>query len=273
MRSKLKILTCVLAVVLCMTAFPLTAAASDGGHYDPSENVTENLPDNIVINTGTEPPPETNPPATRPQETTPPETKPSAPLTPDGNVNLVDDVQQAATAKDDVPDKQFITIQSKNGNYFYLVIDRTKDEENVYFLNLVDEADLLALMEDPNAAQPIVTCSCTGKCHIGAVNVNCEICRLNVVECVGQEPEPETTEATEPVEPVEEENSGSAVPVLILLVALAAGGAVYWFKFRQTGPDTSGPDDLDDYDYGQEDEEEETEIDDSELMAEQDEEE
>ncbi len=44
--------------------------------------------------------------------------------------------------------KQFVTLVSKNGNYFYLVIDRAGDKENVYFLNLVDEADLLALIQE-----------------------------------------------------------------------------------------------------------------------------
>lgn len=68
---------------------------------------------------------------------------PSAGLTPDGNLTLVDDY-----GKRTGEGQQFITLISKNGNYFYMVIDRDdKGEENVHFLNLVDERDLLQLME------------------------------------------------------------------------------------------------------------------------------
>ena len=65
-------------------------------------------------------------------------------LTPDGNLTLVDDYG-------DAPDtgQQFITLVTKNGNYFYLVIDRDKDgNENAHFMNLVDESDLFELLED-----------------------------------------------------------------------------------------------------------------------------
>ena len=71
------------------------------------------------------------------------DTDSGTPLTPDGNLELVDDVYQTSDGK------QFITVQSKNDNTFYIVIDRDKNGENVYFLNLVDEADLMALMQDP----------------------------------------------------------------------------------------------------------------------------
>ena len=62
------------------------------------------------------------------------DTDSGTPLTPDGNLELVDDVYQTSDGK------QFITVQSKNDNTFYIVIDRDKNGENVYFLNLVDEA-------------------------------------------------------------------------------------------------------------------------------------
>ena len=48
--------------------------------------------------------------------------------------------------------QQFITLVSKSGNTFYLVIDRnSKGAQTVHFMNLVDEADLLALMEEEDA--------------------------------------------------------------------------------------------------------------------------
>lgn len=68
----------------------------------------------------------------------------SEPITPDGNLTLVDDFSGKETEA-----KQFITLVTKDGNYFYLVIDRDDEgKETVHFLNQVDEADLLSLMED-----------------------------------------------------------------------------------------------------------------------------
>lgn len=67
-----------------------------------------------------------------------------AALTPDGNLSLIDDIGSPTTSG-----KQFITVETKNGNVFYLIIDRDDEgEETVHFLNQVDEADLMALTED-----------------------------------------------------------------------------------------------------------------------------
>ena len=73
----------------------------------------------------------------------------SGALTPEGNLTLVDDYH---TNYSDGSGQQFITLVSKSGNTFYLVIDRNaKGQQTVHFMNLVDEADLLALMEEEEA--------------------------------------------------------------------------------------------------------------------------
>ena len=70
-------------------------------------------------------------------------------LTPEGNLTLVDNYH---TDYSDGSGQQFITLVSKSGATFYLVIDRNaKGQQTVHFMNLVDEADLLSLMEDEDA--------------------------------------------------------------------------------------------------------------------------
>ena len=195
--------------------------------------------------------------------------KPPFAFTPDGNLTLIDDfLQIEAPASEDSAriEKQFITVQSKNGNTFYIVIDLNGDNENVYFLNLVDEADIMALMEDENGETAAPACSCTDKCVVGAINTSCEICRTNMSECVGKETvtEPEPTEPAK--EPDAKKKSANFLPVLVLLIAGVAGGAVFWFKFRKPKTKTTGGSDLDDYDFGEDDEE--IELDDADLMEE-----
>lgn len=167
---------------------------------------------------------------------------------------------------DKYSNKQFITIETRNGETFYLVIDYDKplDEDGeryeTYFLNLVDEADLLALIDNDKAA-PV--CSCTTKCEAGAVNTSCEVCKTNMTECTGKEKVVEKVPDTTPepeIEPEPEKKSSGGAVVLLLLLFLGGGGALYWFKFRKKKPDAKGPVDLDDYDYGEEDDGEEYEM-------------
>ena len=163
-------------------------------------------------------------------------------LTPDGNLTLIDDIGSSTQAG-----KQFITLESKNGNTFYLIIDRDDEgEETVHFLNQVDEADLLTLMgDDAPAAETPAVCNCKEKCAAGAVNTNCPVCKNNLSECSGKEPvtEPEP----EPEQP--EKKSSGGLLVIVLLLALAGGGAFAYVKFIKPKQGVKVSADPDDYDF------------------------
>lgn len=216
-KTKIRMFAALLMTVLCMTAFSTTAFAGGGEDYTEPTPVSE------------------------PKEETPP-----VPLTPEGNLTLVDDVERT-----DEIDKQFITAVSKNGNYFYLVIDRAGKEDNVYLLNMVDEADLMALMEDA-PTEPKV-CSCKDKCEVGTVNGDCPVCSADKAKCTGKAPE-----ATEPAEPQPEKEKGSpmGIVVLLLVFGFVGGGAFYYFKVVKNKAKPQSNPNMNEYDFGDDDEDE-----------------
>lgn len=175
----------------------------------------------------------------------------SKPLTPEGNLTLVDDINDSSGRS-----KQFLTVTTRGGNYFYLIVDRAKSGENtVHFLNQVDESDLLSIIEDKDTESAPAVCSCSDKCYPGHVDTSCPVCAVNMSECAGKEPEqPETPE--QPSEPDQPQSKSpiNPVPTVIALVVVVVGGAVYFLKYRNPKPDAKGSADLDEYDYGDEDE-------------------
>ena len=61
-------------------------------------------------------------------------------LTPDGTGTVVDNV----VTQNEI---EFFTVFTEEGNVFFLVVDRNRNSDNVYLLNAVTEADLMALAE------------------------------------------------------------------------------------------------------------------------------
>ena len=141
----------------------------------------------------------------------------SGALTPEGNLTLVDDYH---TNYSDGSGQQFITLVSKSGATFYLVIDRNaKGQQTVHFMNLVDEADLLALMEEEAAD------AYTAEKEAAA---QAELDRLKAEEEAKKAAEEAAT-----AEPPKENNvtkyAGAFLGV-VALIALAAGGGFYFYR-------------------------------------------
>ena len=137
-------------------------------------------------------------------------------LTPEGNLTLVDDYH---TDYSDGSGQQFITLVSKSGATFYLVVDRNaKGQQTVHFMNLVDEADLLALMEEDAAD------AYTAEKEAAA---QAELDRLKAEE-EAKKAEEEAATAGQPKENKVTKIASGFLGVVVL-IALAAGGGFYAF--------------------------------------------
>ena len=162
------------------------------------------------------------------------------PFTPSGTATVIDN----ATGVDG---KEFFTIMTEAENVFYLIIDRQRNTENVYFLNAVTEADLLALVKTEDVKP--------------ASNTTTSRTPAEKPETPGNEaPEP----ATPTVPPVEKPSSPSLY-VFLGIAVLVFGGAAYYFKIVK--PKKAAIDDTDDYedeyDYdGESDDDDDEDMDD-----------
>lgn len=251
MKIKRRIFALLLVLVMCMTTLATTAFAYADDPEDSTIPTEETTATEEMEPSGIPPVTETTP-----TETTPVVAEDGFGFSEDGNLITRDLLFDKNT------NKQFITVQTRNGETFYIIIDYDKptDEEGdhyeTYFLNMVDEADIQALLDE---AGIVATCDCTDKCVAGSVNTDCAICSTNMTECVGKEPEPvtEPTEPTEPSEPVEEptgEVQPTAVLALVVVIGVVGAGIFFFIKNKKSASKAKGKTDLDNYDYGVDDE-------------------
>ena len=211
MKIKNRIWMCLLTMMLCVGMFSTTAFAYvDESAVVETETITETQAE-------TEAETETDTEST--EET-------GDALTPDGNLTLVDDVGETSGTG-----KQFVTLVTKSGNYFYLIIDRDDEGNNtVHFLNQVDEADLFSLMEDEEAQK----------------------LQAELAEKEQQtETKPEVTTPEVEKEPVEEKKETNMLPAIGTLVILIGGAGVFAFmklKEKKKAEEAAKPDPDADYD-------------------------
>lgn len=163
-------------------------------------------------------------------------------LTPDGNLTLVDDIGPVTGEG-----QQFVTLVTKAGNYFYLIIDRDeKGEETVHFLNLVDERDLFTLMEedDQNAYNEQLAAE--------------QAAREATEKAAAEAATAESGEGDGEKADTGKESGGrrNMLPLLIIPVILAAaGGGWFFLQTKKKKQSASAPDPDADYTYEDDDEE------------------
>ncbi|MCC8022574.1 MAG: DUF4366 domain-containing protein, partial [Clostridiales bacterium] len=185
---KYKFLTAALAAFLMLPLLATTAYAGGGEDAEPEETATESA-------------------VTEPN-----------PFTPDGTGTVLDN----ATDEDG---KEFYTITTASDNVFYMIIDRQRSSENVYFLNAVTEADLLALAEPSDNVSAIPDAAGDA----------------DPVPAADPDPDPEPEAGPEP----EATGGGNSMGTLLLvmLVGLGGGGAGYYFKVLRPKQQAAAPED------------------------------
>lgn len=147
-------------------------------------------------------------------------------------MTLVDDIEGDAAK-----DKQFIVVQSRSGAYFYIIIDNAAEGENkVHFLNQVDEADLLSIIdEDLQSIQKQ---------------------QAPEVTPAPQITEPEPKKGPEPEQKKDEADPLYGLLLFLIVVVIGGGGAIFYLKVMKPKQNVKGSTDLDDFDLDEWEEDE-----------------
>ena len=218
MKNKFQKITLGFMLLISLFTFSQIAYAGGPDYEEPTEEITEN-------------------PMTE---------KEKNPLTPDGNATLVDQ----ASDKDG---KEFYTFTSPAGNQFFLIIDKQRSDNNVYFLDYVTEKDLISLAKK-DKENPLIT---------------------EAPEPENKQPEPEIKEEKPEEKPVEEEKpekkqSNIGMFLILLLVTVGVGIVAYYFKILKPKQELEAADDFEEIEFlTEEDTEHEEEFEDLDLDMEE----
>ncbi len=227
MKEKIKkyLMVFMMVVGMLFSAAIPTFANTGGAKQTETDNLnTGRITGNISVETeNTENVPVTEEPSN--EEGTEQEKKPEkvqdTTFSVPGNGQLVDDLT-------DDESKQFLTIQTKNGNTFFMVLDRSNNTENVYMLSMIDESDLAEFIEKtekkPEQEQPSVV--------------------------IPEIEKPTVQDETK----ITEQKDGTSASILLLVIAILAGGIGSYFYFKVLKPkrdeDETDSEDLEFYDEG-----------------------
>ena len=235
MKMMSKVCTLLLSAVLCVgMAAPAFAYGGDTEEVElPVLTVSTNEEDTVTVTD-----------------------EDSGALTPEGNLTLVDDYH---TDYSDGSGQQFITLVSKSGSTFYLVIDRNaKGQQTVHFMNLVDEADLLALMEEEDADAYTAEKEAAAQAEQDKLKAEEEAKKAAEEAAASDTEQPKENKVTK---------IASSFLGVVVLIALAAGGGFYFYRQQMQkkkvekealDPDANYTEDKGDFEIPMEDESEET---------------
>jgi hypothetical protein len=215
-KFKIRIFVCLIAVVFCTAAFSVNAFATTSptvSNFSATQSST--------ASSGAFP-------------KTSSETS-LKPLTPDGTGTVIDNVNNE-------DGKEFFTVTTPSKHVFYLIIDRQKSAENVYFLDAVTDKDLLALAKSDNEDVSSPSSSKTASAPEASIAPTA------------------STPTVSSISRTEKQNGSAGIAAVFVLAAILIGAAVWFFKFRKPGKKDKNRPDPDDYDYtGDEDEESKSE--------------
>jgi ABC-type antimicrobial peptide transport system permease subunit len=162
----------------------------------------------------------------------------------EGNASLIEN-QKIIYDSDEM---QFISVTTKNGNVFYILIDYTAAKENggenvVYFLNKVDDYDLYTLLNDGNNSDNSVEdYEKQNGTAFGKTTSSIDESK-NAVE---------TTTSTAAASSSSKSGNKNMMIILCVVVVIGAGAAIFFFKFKKKK--STVPNDELDFDEYDEDE-------------------